>query len=303
MATTDVETLSMSALPAAHRSCNSLPPDYDDGKSVELGTPSHTTRSTDSLPKYHSVVTTGSSLSGSTFSASIFYATHNFQIETVGHPLFAFPLPTKPDPIPVYTVSPTGQVGALAYQSNRPARSSGNCVLVRAGSDQPICTTTYRFGPNRPPRIHLQSDGHDEEFDVTSNGCTTRTQTIRTHLGTFQWRYASRSERKAAGGADSLLVMDQVHTVALVGGSKTEERRKRVAQLVRKDGLRSEGSSKRTAGNGGRLVMDLRELVGEKSEAAQLEAFVVASCLVMLKKEVDRRRMHQAIAMMGGAGS
>jgi hypothetical protein len=149
-----------------------------------------------------------------------------------------------------------------------------------------------------------ESFAHEEEFEVLGRGCTTRAQTIRTHLGTFVWRYASRAER-CAQGADSLLVLDKVTAVAIDEGSgrtRQEERRRRVAQLVRNDELRSQHTSPRTAGNGGRLMIDAREWVGEKGAVEQLEAFVVASCLVMLKKEVDRRRAFQAM-VVAGAGS
>jgi hypothetical protein len=135
---------------------------------------------------------------------------------------------------------------------------------------------------------------YEEQFEVVNKGFATRTQVFRTHLGTFQWRYAGREERKAAG-ADNLLVLDRITKVALEGG-RQEERRTPVARLVRNAEVRSKGTRVTTAGNGGRLMMNLREWEGTKGEVEQMEVLVVASCLVMLKKEIDRRRMHQAIA-------
>ncbi|KXJ96939.1 hypothetical protein Micbo1qcDRAFT_211205 [Microdochium bolleyi] len=99
-----------------------------------------------------------------------------------------------------------------------------------------------------------------------------------------------------------------------------------IALLVRSDELRSPGSSASTAGNGGRLFLDLRSFAGdgdggphgvrarggsEKTLAGAggghggeelARRMVVATALVMLKREVDRRRAAQ-IAIMGGAGS
>ncbi|UNI20126.1 hypothetical protein JDV02_006245 [Purpureocillium takamizusanense] len=300
---------------------SSLPPEYQDatdGEYVELrGYAPSATTSVDSLPAYDSIAgddTPSSSAAAAATpttvpgAAGLGAVTAAFQIETQGLPLIALPFPTRPVPIPVYSVLPGtgGAVGPLAYESLRSTRGSGNCVLVRAG-DEPsderiLCSTTYRFGPNRPPRIELLGDvACDEVYEVRNRGCSTRAQDVRTHLGTFQWRYASRAERKAAGGVNSLLVLDLVTVVALAGGNKIEERRRRVAQLVRNEELRTEGSRGSTAGNGGRLIMDLRGWSDIKGAAHQMEVFVIASCITMLKKEVDRRRMHQMIVIMGAA--
>jgi hypothetical protein len=308
---------------------SSVPP-YDDGKNggFELGimTPT-TTASTSSLPKYEDLDVQGGTLSGAAFCA-----TRTLQIEALGHRLFSLPLPPKPLPIAVFEVLPGGVVGSQVYTSIRASRCSGNSVLVRAdeASETALCSTTYRFGPCRPPRIKLhaaaslpspspspapavpvapaspeESFAHEEEFEVLGRGCTTRAQTIRTHLGTFVWRYASRAERRALD-ADNLLVLDKITTVAIDEGGgriRQEERRRRVAQLVRNDEFRSQNTSRRTAGNGGRLMIDAREWFGEKGAVEQLEAVAVASCLVMLKKEVDRRRAVQAMAIGGAASS
>jgi len=65
----------------------------------------------------------------------------------------------------------------------------------------------------------------------------------------------------------------------------------KVAELVRNDETRTEGTSKSYAGNGGVLVLgDVDEVV------------VVATACVMLKREVDRRRLVQMMIMGGGGG-
>lgn len=95
--------------------------------------------------------------------------------------------------------------------------------------------------------------------------------------------------------------MDHVTTVALVGGKK-EEKRRRVAQLVRSETLRTKGTNGTTAGNGGRLFMDLREWEGKKADVKAMEVLVLTGVVVMLKKEVDRRRAAQFMVMAGAAG-
>jgi hypothetical protein len=67
---------------------------------------------------------------------------------------------------------------------------------------------------------------------------------------------------------------------------------------VRGEGTRSLGSSGSSAGNGGRLEMCLDVLEGEGNVVD--EPTVVSTCLVMLKKEVDRRRALQ-VAMISVA--
>ncbi|PNY26987.1 Sterol uptake control protein 2 [Tolypocladium capitatum] len=296
--------------PSSRRS--SLPPEYDDADAeyVELGglAPSANT-SAESLPQYGAIVTGPEALSSSPSSSSAaaatagLRATHIFQIKTHGHPLIALPVPPKPLPIRVYSVLSTGEVGPLAYESLRETCRSGNCVLVRAGDNSAasaLCSTTYRFGPYRPPKVQLMGEvACEEDFEVVSKGCHTRAQNIRTRLGTFQWRYAGRAERKAIG-ANSLVVLDVITTVALAGG-KQEERRRRVAQLVRNEKFRTEGTRCSTAGNGGRLMMDLMDWADTKGEVKQMEVFVIASCITMLKKEVDRRRMQQMVVIAAGA--
>ncbi|OAQ72998.1 hypothetical protein VFPPC_00818 [Pochonia chlamydosporia 170] len=285
-----------------------LPPEYAQGDYVELTTIS-TRTSQESLPSYDNAITPADSSSSQLATSAALattglQSTHTYQIETKGHPLIALPLAPRPEPIGIFAVLPNGELGALTYQSLRHARCSGNSVLVRADDDfaeEPLSSTAYRFGPGRPPKIQLQGEvSHEEEFEVTGKGIHTRAQNIRTHLGTFQWRYASRQERRAIG-ASSLLVCDQVTSVALLGGKQGEKRR-RVAQLVRSEELRTKGTSGSTAGNGGRLVMDLREWEGRKSDVKAMEVLVLTGCVMMLKKEVDRRRAAQFMVMAGAAG-
>ncbi|KAL2133348.1 hypothetical protein VTI74DRAFT_2512 [Chaetomium olivicolor] len=303
-------------------------------------------------------------------SSSPFNPTVHLQIETPGKPWFSLPLPPRPDPIPIFTLHPEDSSSSAAaavhtptFTSLRPERASGSCYLLPTATTatspteafSPLSTTTYRFGPNRPPRVRLfaphseplnpstlhhllfckDDSNHDDEealgvrpwddFTVTSLGLLTRSVSLRTRLGTFQWRYASRRERASAGrttGHDisSLLVLERVVRVARArnvssspngGGSSgkdDEEIRTTVAHLLRGPGLRAEGSTGSSAGNGGRLVIDLGfldrdgDLAEGKVEREMAVVMVVTTCLVMLKREVDRRRAQQIAIMAGGAG-
>lgn len=303
--------------------------------------------------------------------APSFHPTVHLQIETTGKPWLSLPLPPRPDPIPVFTLHPdesSASAGSHSpkFLSLRPERGSGSCYLVSSSDSVPLSTTTYRFGPNRPPQVRLFHPANPplapsavrsllfppkdresadapgagagagpepwDEFTVCSLGLLTRAVTFRTRLGTFQWRYASRKERHAhsssAGGEiSSLLVLERVVRIAVArnqgrpGGSSSssppasdgangndEQVRTVVAEFMRGPDYRTAGSSGSSAGNGGRLVVDLGSFGGDgdegegKGDREMALVMVVATCLLMLKREVDRRRAHQ-IAIMAGAAS
>ncbi|EKJ71051.1 hypothetical protein FPSE_08787 [Fusarium pseudograminearum CS3096] len=283
-----------------------LYPDYEAIEATELSYISQASSSTNSLPVYTEIYNKGQSAHLYTTVAD-FYPTKQFQIQASGIPLIKLPVPPRPDPIYTFNVSPTGEIEEAEYVSIRPARKSGSCFLARADdrAQKPLCTTTYRYGPGNPPKIRLDTETSQgrqaEDIEISCKGIMTRSVVMRTHLGTFEWRYSSRAERRAFMGekADSLLILEQVTKVAVKRG-KQEERRRKVGHFVRNSGVRTPGSNRSTAGNGGRLMLDLQEWVDRKEECAEMEILAVASCISMLKKEVDRRRVHQTMAMMGG---
>lgn len=307
--TTKVEEITTSQSLLKRRDTGStLPPDYDAANGVyelQQVTPSNSSQA--SLPQYEALYEDAGGSSAS--NAPGFYPTKHLQIQAEGFALITLPLPPRPEPICVFGVAPDGELEELEYTSIRLMRNSGNCYLVK-GEDPnqtPLTTTTYRFGPGKPPKIRMRSNtlsgdlsADTEEIIVKDKGLVSRTTVMRTHLGTLEWRYASRSERKEHE-ADNLLVLDQVTTVALAGG-KQETRRRKVAQLVRNKEFRTQGTKRCTAGNGGRLMIDLREWADRKGDAEQMEIFAVTSCITMLKKEVDRRRTHQMVVIASGAG-
>lgn len=71
---------------------------------------------------------------------------------------------------------------------------------------------------------------------------------------------------------------------------------KLLAALVRTEDTRTPGTRKSDAGNGGLLVLD------EDATKLMNEETIVATCLMMLKKEIDRQRMVQIALMTGGGG-
>jgi hypothetical protein len=198
------------------------------------------------------------------------------------------------------------------YVSLRLKKNSNSCALV-CGSDPnrtPLNATIYRWGPGRHPRIRVlpphssvsveeavNSENLEcEVFEVQSRSIFSRSQKIVTSFGTFQWRYGGRSEKRETFDANSLLILEKVD------GLSTKESKKqgiRVAQFVRNDEFRTPGTNKYMAGNGGRLMLDLREWAGGKeADTVKVEAFMIASCICMLKREVDRMRDNTTAAIV-----
>ena len=323
-------------------------PAYDD---IELASLSPSTSASS-----HALETSGtagpSSPTGSTFTP-----TKHLQIQTQGKNLISFPAPTRPDPIPIFTLTPTGHLDRPLYLSVRPHYRSGSSFLTY-GDDEtqaPLTTTTYRFGfgpgrrpivvlgdPTRNPPLSLslshdqplnddqngheqhedsrrESGGGDREegetqgFEIAGKSLFTRAIRFTVPgLGTFGWRYGGAEER-ASFAADSLLICEVFSLSGTdpngpsnkkgrgkgKGKRKEEEEEKtgiRIAQLVRNEMYRTPGSTRSSAGNGGRLMLDLSPF--EEKRRERVEWLVVTTAISVLKREVDRRRAQQ-IATIG----
>jgi hypothetical protein len=232
-----------------------------------------------------------------TVSAQMQIQSDGLHIDNFGH--------SNSSPIPIFRVSAKGSTSASPeFLSIRPSPKSNSCTLVDATQPQQaaLISTVYRWGPGRNPRMRILPAGNSlnakqavegkfqggEEWEVAGAGNPfSRAKRMVTPYGTFEWRYGNRSEKKEQYEATSLLVLDKVS-----GPSKY---RTRVAQLVRNDEFRTPGTTRwNTNGNGGRLQMDARLWENENKAAPRdMQAFVVASCICMLKKEIDRQRDNQ----------
>lgn len=219
-----------------------------------------------------------------------FVTTSELQIQATGYDMNQALTGNMLENITVERVSS----GQNEYTSVRLKRSSNSCALVHASDpNRTLISTIYRWGPGRRPKMHILPNDAvisveqalenekipGEVVGVKSRTWYSRDQIFDTSLGQFTWSYADRHERHEAG-ADSLMVMERID-----GNSKAGVT---VAQFIRNDELRTPGSKKYSGGNGGRLIMDLRMWNDEKTAGAGIEAFVVASCILMLKREADR---------------
>ncbi|KAJ5876504.1 uncharacterized protein N7529_002088 [Penicillium soppii] len=264
-----------------------------------------------SPPEYKEVVASDYASSQSSFPDS-FLATSELQVEAIGYNINqALSGSKKLENISVYSVEPGAPIQEK-YTSIRLKSNSNSCALVRSSDPRQnaLSSTIYRWGPGRHPRMRIlphdarvsveQAIDDDklcgELVDVQSRSMVSRTQVFDTSLGKFEWRYGSREERQAYN-ADSLLILERKDRIVLADGTKTKSSA-RVAQLIRNDQFRTPGSVRYSGGNGGRLVMDLRTWKDEKhTDADNVEAFFVASCILMLKREADRFIEHNIAAV------
>ncbi|GAM90443.1 hypothetical protein ANO11243_084860 [Dothideomycetidae sp. 11243] len=199
--------------------------------------------------------------------------------------------------------------GEVAYTSVRLKRSSNSCALVR-GSDTngtPLIATIYRWGPGRHPRMRIlprdtpitveqainDDKGDCEVVNVRGRSIFNHTQKFETSLGSFEWRDGSRQEKDSCN-ASTLMIMERTDL-----GKSTLP----VAQFVRNPEFRTPGTKRGLAGeggSGGRLMMNAESWADQKVEPETIEAFVVASCLCMLKKEADRFQAETQVIYTGG---
>lgn len=221
-------------------------------------------------------------LSSTTLCASdlSFAPAKSLHINTKGIPVLRLPLPVKELEITIHNFD-----GTLAYTSTRARKRSGNCVLTDSDG-RALIATEYFFGPSKDPvlkRLDV-AEGIPADIKTTSKWTSRHHQFLLPDGRTISWSYTKEKGFGPEGAKGTALVLT-------VG-------EKRIAALVRNKETRTPGSKACSAGNGGELV--LGEDVGGKDGVN--EDLVVATCLLMLKKEVDRRRTVQ-IMMIAGAAS
>lgn len=228
---------------------------------------------------------------------SSFYPTRTLMVDARGIGAFRLPIPSRQTEIAIHQ-----QDGSEAYVSTRDKLWSGNCVLSHPKQGN-LVRTDYFFGPNREPILRLlqTSSVLPDEIKVTGQWTSRTTRFVMPSGQEYEWAYA---KEKLNGQRINLLVLRAVDREGKeeeeADGKKQGEEveHRRIAQLVRGAETRTPGTSRCTAGNGGELQMDEAALEGRELDAA----VVVATCLVMLKKEVDRRRLIQ-MCVIGGGGS
>ncbi|KXG49539.1 uncharacterized protein PGRI_071200 [Penicillium griseofulvum] len=241
--------------------------------------------SLDQKMEVHSSSSIRSNSTLSTLEGPSFYPSRFLTIDAQGIGAIRLPLPSRQTEIVIYN-----QDNTEAYVSTRDKPSSGNATLShpKRGS---LIRTEYFFGPSRDPVMHLLHSGIPEEVIATGKWTSRTTRFSMPGGKQFEWEYAK--EKRADGQKVNLIVFRAVEEK---GMKKTIEGR--IAQLVRGEDSRTPGTSRSSAGNGGELQIDTAALQFFELD----EAVIVASCLMMLKKEIDRRRLIQ-FAMIGGAGS
>jgi len=210
-------------------------------------------------------------------------------ISAHGVGLLRFPLPSSELEIPIFHDD-----GSLAYTSIRGKRSSGNAVLSHSKLGN-VVSTTYSCGPGRAPvlrLLHGASGSNGDEGQIKIRGkWPSRSVWFEDVEGrVFSWGY-DRTKDSNAKKVNTMVLRQQ--ELSGCGGCCARRLGKTVALLIRSEETRAPGSSRSSAGNGGQLILD-------QDAASHLdEAVIVATCLVMLKKEVDRRRRMQTAVMVG----
>lgn len=220
-------------------------------------------------------------------SPSSFYPSRTLKVNALG--IRALRLPVPPSQKEIIVTHPDG---TEAYVSTRDKRWSGNCRLSRPETGS-LIETEYFFGPKRDPVLRLlQSSSFLPEQVKLTGRWASRTMSFTSPKGIeFEWKYAKT--RHPDGTKVNLIILQTADD------RNDEKEARRIAQLARDRGTRTPGTSKCTAGNGGELQIDDGALNAFDLD----EPIVVATCLVMLKREIDRRRMIQCAVIGGGAGS
>jgi hypothetical protein len=196
----------------------------------------------------------------------------------------------------------------VVYISTRAKKGSGNAVLSNAEGKE-LVASEYQFGPGKNPKLRLLGKEGIESEEISAKGkWTSRTQDFTFAEGQtlFTWRYvrevdpASGDKKKKRTFLVMEVAMPTTEVVPEVKGKNKETKDsgvRRVAQLIRNDESRTPGTKSCSAGNGGELVIDEAALEGTSVG----EETVVATCLMMLKKEIDRRRTIQMAIIIAAA--
>ncbi|KAH7377617.1 hypothetical protein BKA66DRAFT_152667 [Pyrenochaeta sp. MPI-SDFR-AT-0127] len=209
------------------------------------------------------------------FASGSFIPVKSLHINAKGSPVLRLPLPLAELETTIHNFD-----GSLAYTSTRAKKSSGNCVLTDADG-KALIGTQYFFGPSKDPVLSRLDVAEGQDIKTVSKWTSRDHKFLLPDGRILAWTYKKEKGFGAQGAKGTALV--------LTLGDK------RLAALVRNDETRTSGSKSCSAGNGGELV--LGEDVGGKDGVN--EDLVIATCLLMLKKEIDRRRTVQFMMIAG----
>lgn len=201
------------------------------------------------------------------------------------------PVPDSQLEIPIFDQANDNR---MAYISRRSKLHSGDAILSDALTGKELVMTKYFFGPGKDPILHVSPDkSWEKDMPKTpdykiqlSSKWTSRTMSFtmpacfKNRESQYQWAYGSRRDPDTGRKVSLITLYQQLE-------NDTKPNGRIIAEFARSTATRSAGSSRATAGNGGLLVID-RD-VGEYLD----EDVVIATCLVMLKRETDRRRVFQ----------
>lgn len=205
-----------------------------------------------------------------------FNPTRRLFLDSHGIGFFRFPIPAREMEIPIFT-----EDGKLAYLSKREKRCSGNCTLSHTKLGD-VIQTEFFFGPNRDPVLWLldnEQEGVRREVKATAKWSSRAIEFTVSGGESVEWRYGT--EKLGNGRRVKVIVLRRAD------GKGDRNKGSVIAKLLRSEETRTPGSAKCSAGNGGELLID------EDALGSLDEGLVVASCLVMLKREIDRRRAVQ----------
>ena len=210
-------------------------------------------------------------------------------------------LPTPSNELEICIFDGTNTTTEPLYVSTRASRRSGNAVLHHSQRGE-LLATNYKFGPFREPVIRYLSAtgdiklGPDDEQGPLAVKTKSHMLTYRVDLTmaehenkSFNWRYVRTPTPE--GKKTRVLAL-----TTETSGSSSGKDGTVIAVLLRTDSTRTPGTSKWCAGNGGQLIL------GSEAATHMDESLIVASCIMMLKKEIDRQRGAQSAAI-AGAGS
>lgn len=209
--------------------------------------------------------------------------------------------------IPIY--AGTDISATPLYVSNRIKRGSSSVILSHKIEGE-IVSTTYRmgFGKNRQPKIRYiknhTSYGNDIKTESASESegpvalqaatsCWSNTTTMTSEINPSQvlvWKYL-RTHTTTEGKVRVMALFDESASSSSANGESGEA----IAVLLRTSTTRTPNTKKYDSGNGGQLFINSSSTVDD--------ALIVASCLMYLKKEVDRANAAQGAAVAAAVSS